>query len=143
LSRRSNDGNRSAGTRGFTLIEVLIALAIAGLGMAALLAAAGTGLGTVRLADRYVEAARRAQSHLALVGVAVPVAAGERWGDDGGGFSWRVKISPPVAHATVPGGEPLPALYRVEVKVSWPEGGTAKSVTLRSERVARPVQGHD
>jgi general secretion pathway protein I len=140
LFRRCSNGKRAARTRGFTLIEVLIALAIAGVGMAALLAAAGTGLGNARLADRYVEATRRAQSRLALVGVAIPVAAGAWSGDDGGGFFWRVKISLPVTHATVPGGEPLPELHRVEVTVTWQEGGTAKSVTLRSERVARPAQ---
>ena len=47
---------------GFTLIEVLVALAIAALGLGALMAAAGTGLGNATLADQYIEATRRAQA---------------------------------------------------------------------------------
>src|SRR5262245_58465334 len=93
--------NREPGPcAGFTLIEVLVALAVAALGLAVLMAAIGVGLGNARLAERYLEATSRAQSHLAQVGVSLPLSPGEQSGDDGGGFSWLVRISPAAVNAS-------------------------------------------
>jgi general secretion pathway protein I len=139
LSRKPSDRRRKArGTRGFTLIEVIVALAIAGFGLATLVAAAGTGLGNAKLAGQYVEAARRAQSHLASLGVEAPLAAGEWSGDDGGGYLWRVRVSPPAARAdATKDDDDLPSVYTIEATVSWQNGDRARSVTLRSQRMAK------
>jgi len=51
--------------RGFTLLEVLIAFAIAALALALLFRAASDGMLSVRTAGRYEEAVVRARSHLA------------------------------------------------------------------------------
>lgn len=122
---------------GFTLIEVLVALAIAALGLGALMAAAGTGLGNVALAGQYTEAMRRAQSHLAMVGAVTALAQGDQSGDDGGGYSWRIRISPPLVRPAG-NGAPPPALYAVEVTIGWKSGSSAKSVSLQSQRLGRP-----
>jgi hypothetical protein len=101
-----------------------------------LLSAAGTGLGNSGLAYQYVEATRRAQSHLAEIGVTVPFVASTRSGDDGSGFAWRTRISPPVTHpvAATQGAAPL-ALYTVEVSILWRDGSSFKTVSLRSQRI--------
>ena len=138
LSSRRADGNAraDAGAQGFTLIEVLVALAIAALGLAMLMAAAGTGLNNAGLADQYIEATRRAQSRLALVGTAMPLVTSDLSGDDGGGFSWHVRISPPVVHdAPPPGSPPAPASYTVDVVISWLNGGRTRSVALDRKSV--------
>lgn len=124
---------------GFTLIEVLVALAIAGLGLAALVAVTGTGLGNVDLATKYIEATRRAQSRLAMVAVSQPLVAGEQSGDDGGGYSWTTRISAPVVRAVVAGADPAPALFDVEVEISWRNGSQKRSVSIRSERLGAAV----
>jgi general secretion pathway protein I len=124
---------------GFTLIEVVVALAITALGLSFLVAAASTGLGNAGLADQYIEATRRAQSHLAALGVTEPLYPGVRSGDDGGGFSWGSRISPPQLHGPLlaPGDVVPLGLYSVEVTVSWRGGDSIRSVSLRSKRVAR------
>lgn len=135
-------GHLRTATNGFTLLEVMIALAIAALGLASLMAATGTGLGNAKLAGQYVEATRRAQSHLAVIGTATPLSPGDRSGDDGGGFSWRVRISPPLIRTNAgPGAQSLPAFYTVEVTISWQGGGTMKSVSLQSRRLGRAPGG--
>jgi general secretion pathway protein I len=125
---------------GFTLIEVLVALAIAALGLGFLMLAAGTGLGNSGLADRTIEATRLAQSHLAQAGVTVPLRPGEQSGDDGGGYSWRVRISQPLTHTGAPSATapqlPL-GLYTVEVTVSWRSGAVTKAVSLTSQLLGR------
>jgi general secretion pathway protein I len=125
-------------TAGFTLFEVVVALAIAALGLSVLLAAASTGLGGAGLANQYTEATRRAQSHLAQLGVIAPLAPGLRSGDDGGGYAWETRIAPPVVHAGVGNSAPALGLYSVEVSVSWQSGGQVRRVSLQSLRIGPP-----
>ena len=124
---------------GFTLFEVVIALAIAAVGLTFLMAAAGTGLNNAKLADQFIEATRRAQSHLAQVGVTSPLIPGIQSGDDGGGYSWRVRVSSPVLHAETAqkADQPNLGLYTIEVAISWNSGDSIKSVAVRSLRTLR------
>jgi len=118
---------------GFTLIEVVVALAIAGLGMALLIAATGSGLESSSAAARATQAARDAQSRLAQVGLTVPLKKGDYFGDEGGGFRWRVHVGDSLAHGN--GGA---ALYPVTVTESWQAGATPKTLSLYSERTGPP-----
>jgi general secretion pathway protein I len=141
LKKSQADRRRYRSTQsGFTLIEVVVALAIATLALSFLMAAASTGLGNAGLATQYIEATRRAQSHLDELGVTAPLAAGVRSGDDGGGYSWRSRVSEPRVHDAVPAHEIMArlGLYAVEVTISWRNGDSIKSVSLRSQRIARP-----
>ncbi len=159
-ARADNAGadDRGAGESGFTLIEVLVALAIAALGLGAMMAAAGQGLGNVGIADRYIEATRRAQSHLAMVGITAPLAAGDTQGDDGGGFFWRVQIVPIAAEAAgsaaasatgavtaQAGNQQQPpsavTLYAIGVTVGWRTGAGVKQVTLQTQRIGQAAGG--
>jgi general secretion pathway protein I len=136
---RAYSTRRSARSSGFTLFEVVVALAIAAMGLGALMAATSQGLGNAQLADRYIEATRRAQSRLAELGKATLLVPGVQSGDDGGGFSWRVRIAPPATHDAPPAnGVPALALYTVEATVSWQSGGASRSVSLQSLRLAHP-----
>ena len=142
---RTDIARRGSPGEGFTLIEILVALAIASLGLGFLMMAAGTGLGNAGIADQYIEATRRAQSHLAVLGVTAPLRAGDTSGDDGGGYSWRVRISEPSMHAAGPAGSAQPplGLYTVDVTMSWRNGISIKTVSLRSLRLARGSDGND
>src|SRR5712691_11193481 len=82
--RRENTGGA-----GFTLLEVVVALAIAALALVTLFQTGSGGLFAADTAARIDEAIERAQSHLAAVGRAGPIAPGELTGDDGGGYRWR------------------------------------------------------
>ena len=125
--------------RGFTLLEVLVALLIAGLALGALYQGALAGLVASGAAGQKGEAVARARSHLATIGHAGPMIAGEQSGDDGGGWRWRVRIVPtalaPVAHgdAAEMARGPHAALYAVTVWVGRGDGGP--SAQLDSQRV--------
>jgi prepilin-type N-terminal cleavage/methylation domain-containing protein len=127
---------RATADHGFTLIEVLVSLAIAAIGVAFFLSATGVGLQNTSIADRYIQATRLAQSHLASVGLSVPLRQGTYSGDDGLGFHWQVRISAPLVHPQSPDTRTLPAaLYPVEVGESWASGFSRREIILRSERL--------
>src|ERR1700680_3114359 len=131
------------GERGFTLLEVLVAFIIAALALGALFRGTLDGLRATQVASRYEQAVTRAQSHLAALTVAGSLVPGDRQGDDGGGFHWRVRITPliaaRIAASPPPGSRNAPGLYAVSVAVSWMDGST-RTVELDSERIGLAPQ---
>src|ERR1700747_3820973 len=93
--------DRGRDSSGFTLLEVVVALAIAGLALVGLFRAGGGGLLAVDTAARAEEAVQRAQSHLAAVGRDAALVEGEFTGDDGGGYRWALRVSPLTARQSV------------------------------------------
>jgi general secretion pathway protein I len=124
---------------GFALLEVLIAFAIAAMALGLLFQAASSGGGAAKQAGNYEEAVSRAKSRMATVGHDSDVAAGEHTGDDGGGYRWRIKISPSSVAQAPADAPPVAApliLFNVEVTVSWSEGSHQREVVLHSQRLA-------
>jgi general secretion pathway protein I len=131
--------------RGFTLLEVVVALVIAAAALGIMFRVAGEGLTSVRAADGYQDAVSRAKSHLAAVGRDAALLEGESEGDDGGGYAWHLRIAPLAAAGAdkgpqLVGGEQAArqlVLYTVEVTVSWRDQTRQREVTLRTERLAQ------
>lgn len=130
---------------GFTLLEVLVAFAIAALALGVLFQGAIEGLAAVHLADRSAEALTRARSHLATVGHGIPLRTQTQEGDDGSGFSWRLSVRPLDSAALSQGGDPQhPAretLFEVRVTESWagPEGARGVTLATRSAATTPPA----
>jgi general secretion pathway protein I len=125
--------------RGFTLLEVVVALAIASFALIASFRAGSTGLFAVDVAARTEEAVERAQSHLAALARDGAVAAQDDTGDDGGGFRWHLRIRPIAVHPSpAPGSTAASSmtLFDVQIAISWTSRHRAHAVVLRTERVA-------
>jgi prepilin-type N-terminal cleavage/methylation domain-containing protein len=129
--------------RGFTLLEVVIALIIAGMAAVALFEAAGSGLRATQTASMYDQAIARAKSRLAAATHGTRLAPTDQRGDDGGGFRWRVRVAPVASTMLRPLGLAGPrastsfpvVLYAVIVWVAWDDGGTERQVQLETEQV--------
>ncbi|WP_419758746.1 type IV pilus modification PilV family protein [Acidisoma sp.] len=128
--------------RGFTLLEVLVALVIAGLALGALFSGAVTGMRSARLSLDYAEAVSRARSHLAVAGIGAPLVAGTQQGDDGQGFTWRVTVQP-LSTTALRNASPLAgsttatrvSLFAVTVVIGWTKDGGHRQVELTTERI--------
>ncbi len=122
---------------GFTLLELVLAVAIAGLALIGLFQAASTGMFAVNSAARVDEAIDRAQSHLAAFGRTGVVVSSEIEGDDGGGYHWWVSARPIATKQTAvaEGRNAAITLFDVEVKISWQTWGRKKSVVLKTRRI--------
>jgi general secretion pathway protein I len=131
--------------RGFTLLEVVVALIIAGMAAVALFEAVGTGLHATQAASLYDQAIVRAKSHLAAATYGTSLAPGDQRGDDGGGFRWRLRVAPMTSVTLRPVGLGSPgaaaafpvALYAVTVWIEWNDGGTERQVRLDTEQVGK------
>jgi general secretion pathway protein I len=130
-------GKRAAAA-GFTLLEVVVAVAIAGLALVGLFQAGSGGLFAVDTAARAEEALQRAQSHLAAVGRDAALVEGDANGDDGGGYRWRMQVQPSAQRQGVAADGITPqsaTLFSVQVSISWQSRGHERAVTLKTFRL--------
>jgi general secretion pathway protein I len=79
---------------GFTLLEVMVAFVIMALATIVLYQGGVSGVAQGLTAARMQEAVVRAQSRLASVGTLTPLQPLNTGGDDGGGYSWQLAITP-------------------------------------------------
>ena len=129
---------------GFTLLEVVVALAIAGLALVGLFRAASGGLFAADTAARAEEAVQRAQSHLAAVGRDAALAEGEFTGEDGGGYRWALRVRPLTTRQSLASDGVTPVnttLFNVEVAISWPGRAGEREVVLKTLRLVTAGSG--
>lgn len=118
---------------GFSLLELMVALAIMAIALGVLYRAVGGGARTVGDLSAYSRAVAIGESILQLRDTVPP----EGWNESGQweGFRWSVASAP---HDAAPGN--AVALHRVQVEVVWSDGLRERNfslVSLRPEQTAR------
>ncbi|MFK8043208.1 prepilin-type N-terminal cleavage/methylation domain-containing protein [Congregibacter sp.] len=115
--------------QGFSLLEMVVAVAILGLALGALYQSVGGATRNVRADQRYAYAVELGRSLIADNSV-VPVEGLQKNGETSGGFVWQVAASPVVR----PRGSALGGgrLQRIDVRVSWPDGTRQREINLHS-----------
>jgi len=129
------DMPRSAG---FTLLEVVVAIAIAAVALVGLFQTGSGGLLAVDTAARVQEAVQRAQSHLAAVGRDAALVEGDFTDEDGGGYRWRLRVRPVGSRQVLTAGanaNETQTLFDVEVAISWPGHSGDRAVVLKTLRL--------
>lgn len=116
-------------SRGFTLLEVLVALAILGLAIVTLMQLSSQGLRLLSLSDDYQQAVlvadRIARSTDALREGVV--------GGREGRFLWERRVAlVPVAEELMSGAGPQPRLYALSVAVRWESHRALELASLRA-----------
>lgn len=130
---------RAKAVAGFTLIEVLVAFAIAALLIVPLMRLVSAGLGSFDRAQNYATATLWAQSILANAGVQTPLAEGVRTGDLPLGMQWEMDVEPYhddlMSTARLTSGF-IP--YAINLTISWPDHHTRNVLTFATLRLAPP-----
>lgn len=129
--RRESPGVARA--RGFSLLEMVVAIAVLSLALGMLYQAASGATRNVRTDEKYAYGVELARSLLADNQL---VADGgvNRGGETAGGFRWQV-VSTPVDSEARTGG--AFALEQLEVRVAWRDGLRERQVVLNSVVPAR------
>jgi prepilin-type N-terminal cleavage/methylation domain-containing protein len=124
--RRRNDD-------GFTLLEVIVALAILAFSSSIVFGVISNGLWRTRQAETGAQADLLVQSLLAKVGAEIPLREGQATGQFAG-FGWRLRIER-FGDATDRQQWPLSA-YTVMAEVMWHDASEEKrSVTVKTLRL--------
>lgn len=127
IARAASQSDCSEGSGGFTLLEVLIALAILSVALATLLGIFSQGLSRAREMREATTARALAQSLLAIQGTESPIVIGDTSGLDGA-FAWHLKAVPYGKSETGGIGMAL-----ITAQVTWNDG--KRSVSLSTLRL--------
>ena len=117
--------------RGFSLLEMLVAIAILGIALGVIYQAASGATRNVGADERYAYAVELAQS-LLVMHASVPRQGVNDTGETPGGFSWRVYTEERALDLRKP-----VSLHDIQVDVAWEDGARSRSVTLNSVVEAR------
>jgi len=115
--------------RGFTLLEVLVAMTILGIAVVTLMQLSSQGLRLLRLSDDYQQAVLVADRIVRAVEVPREgVEAGQE-----GPFQWERRVAlVPMPEELTPGAGPKPLLYSLSVAVRWGGARTLEIASLRA-----------
>ena len=120
--------------RGFTLVELLVSLAILAVALGVLFSAISSALDRTRKDRDEALAGSLVQSLLARTGTDRPLRAGEDSGVYSNGMRWRVAVTP------YGSGDDAKAwrmnAFAVRATVSWSDNGNVHSKTLSTLRMA-------
>jgi general secretion pathway protein I len=121
--------------RGFTLIEVLLALTVFAFAFGLILETLGGASRNVRVAGDIGKVALLAQNRMDLVGIDAPIKKGATSGKLDSVYSYQMTITPyQPEDSTVPESVQV-KLFRVDMTVTWGQGANQRSerfATLRS-----------
>jgi general secretion pathway protein I len=139
--RRTLDSRLQAANAGFTLLEVMVALAVLAVGIAAVLELFGGGLRLTTKSSRRTQAVVYAQNVMDHLLAQSTLEDGDDGGQFPGEFSWRTQvyeIRPDDDASTLQQkSQNQPEFFRlkqINVEVYWSEGVGEQSYALRSLR---------
>ena len=123
-------------SRGFTLLEVMLAFVLLAMLMGLSIAALANGLRQVRRAQDETTATLYAQSLLDGIGVLAPMAPGQHAGNFGDGryhYQLDIRVVPdPAPRVAAPAAAtsvaPASHLYRILLQVQWGEGRAGQTL---------------
>lgn len=126
---------RSA-SRGFSLIEVLVAFVVLSLALSVLMRIFSGGTHNAALASDYSHAVLLAETKLAAAGVDTPLQEGVATGNADERYRWQTSVRMLPATAETPAASSPVGLFEVEARILWQDGGKERVVALNTLRVA-------
>ncbi len=114
--------------RGFTLLEVLVAVSVLGIAMVLIVSLFSGALGSVRVSRGYSDAlllAKEKMDEAFAQAADMDIEDGMKEEGSTGGLRWEM-----VYGVFDDGTETGPHLYNVKVSVMWKEGGKTKTLSL-------------
>lgn len=114
-------------SRGFSLLEMVVAIAILAVSLVTLYQATSGATRNVRADEKYAYGVELARSLLAANAM-VPAAGMTQSGETKGEFAWEVLAQP----VSMEQGMAQGVLQEIEVSVAWRDGGKRREVRLHS-----------
>ncbi len=128
-----------AKNQGFTLLEVLVAMAILGIGLIVIIELFSGGLRLGRTSEEYTRAVGYARMKLEEISLAKSLEEGIEEGEFDREYRWQVEVKkvdllPPGRETSY---QPPVALYWVRIEVLWKSGIRERTTALESYRILK------
>ncbi len=128
-----------AKNQGFTLLEVLVAMAILGIGLIVIIELFSGGLRLGRTSEEYTRAVGYARMKLEEISLAKTLEEGIEEGEFDREYRWQVEVKkvdllPPGRETSY---QPPVALYWVRIEVLWKSGIRERTTALESYRILK------
>ncbi len=128
-----------AKNQGFTLLEVLVAMAILGIGLIVIIELFSGGLRLGRTSEEYTRAVGYARMKLEEISLAKSLEEGIEGGEFDREYRWQVEVKkvdllPPGRETSY---QPPVALYWVRIEVLWKSGIRERTTALESYRILK------
>ena len=127
--------------QGYTLIEVLVAMAILAMSLTVLFRIFSTGLLNVDASAGYARAVIVAETQLAAIGLDAKLRQGQTEGSVEDRFYWSRTVENYVLTGQSVSQESVVSAFRVTVTVEWEQSGRIRQVSLNSVRLAPNTDG--
>ena len=126
--------------KGFTLIEVVIALAILGIGLTVIMELFSGGLRLGRVSEEYTKAMNYASLKMEEFTQEKTIEEGENEGEFDRTFRWKTAVEKTDILPGDKGTEFKPPvdLYHIRVSVFWKSGSKDRSTSLESYKTMKP-----
>jgi len=127
-------------SKGYTLIEVLVAMMILAMSLTVLMRIFSSGLLSMAISSDYAHAVLLAEAQLAAAGSSQVLVPGETYGNDDDKFRWTRTVEEYIPN-DLEETERLPvAAYRVNVLIEWSHFASTRQVNLSTIKLHR-LQG--
>ncbi len=128
--------------RGFTLIEVVVAMAILGVGLVVIIQLFSGGLRLSKTSEEYTKAVGYARMKMEEVCLADHMKEGNETGEFDHDYRWQVATK---KVDILPVGKdldfkPTVEIYQIKVNVIWNSGFSEKSAEVESYRTVQPEE---
>jgi general secretion pathway protein I len=145
LSPPSSRVSAARRTRGFTLLEVVMAFSILAIGMTLSMRIATTAIRQAQQASEQTVVALHAQNLLDAAGLDEPLAPGESSGEFDDDYRWVLTVQPyEIASESLPAGIDglsMPVeLLELDLRVEWERGGQRREARFSTLRAMLPNQ---
>lgn len=135
-------GHGQMKNKGFTLIEVLVAVAILGVGLTVLIELFSGGLRLGRASEEYTKAVNYARSKMEEIAVKTTIEEGSEEGEFDETFRWRIEAKKieilPIENK--PDFKPPARFFQVQINIIWKSGSKEKSTRIESYRTVKPEE---
>jgi general secretion pathway protein I len=125
--------------RGFTLIEVIVALAILGIGLTVIIELFSGGLRLARISEEYSKGVNYARSKMEEVMIQPALEEGTEEGEFDDTYRWAVGIEKVnlLPQRTDIEFNPPVELFLIKINVQWKSGSKTRSTSVESYKTLR------
>jgi general secretion pathway protein I len=131
---------KGRGQGGFTLVEVVVAMAILGISLVLVIELFSGGLRLGRASEEYTVAAQLARQKIEEIALYKQVKEGIEEGEFDSTYRWQMEVKKidllPLANET--DYKPPADLYQIQVRIIWKSGSKERTTRVETFRAVKP-----